>query len=69
MNAIQEMNCDPVVRHNRPEIVVLTGQILRGVRIRGRRYCPEAGGITNRAYYQMCSALCMMTGDCRVAMV
>ncbi len=69
MNAIQEMNCDPVVRHTRRECLVFTGQMLRGVRIRGRRYCPEAGGITNRAYYQMCSALCMMTGDCRVAMV
>ena len=65
MNAIQEMNCDPVVRHTRRECLVFTGQMLRGVRIRGRRYCPEAGGITNRA----CSALCMMTGDCRVAMV
>ena len=48
MNAIQEMNCDPVVRHTRRECLVFTGQMLRGVRIRGRRYCPEAGGITNR---------------------
>lgn len=69
MNAIQEMNCDPVVRHARRECLVFTGQMLRGVRIRGRRYCPKAGGITNRAYYQMRSALCVMTGDCRVAMV
>ena len=69
MIASQEMNCDPVVRHTRRECLVFTGQMLRGVRIRGRRYCPEAGGITNRAYYQMRSALCVMTGDCRVAMV
>ena len=45
MNAIQEMNCDPVVRHTRRECLVFTGQMLRGVRIRGRRYCPKAGGI------------------------
>ena len=43
MNVIQEMNCDPVVRHTRRECLVFTGQMLRGVRIRGRRYCPEAG--------------------------
>ena len=69
MNAIQEMNCDPVVRHTRPECVVFNGEMGRGVRIKGGRYCPEAGGITNRAYYQMRSALCEMTGECRVAMV